>query len=597
MKKTNFLFKVAAILVIAFGSFGWAFAQTEISDRAGLEAINGNLSGSYVLTADIDLAGTDWTPLGNFTGTLDGAGHVIRNMTITPQDAMGFFGTISGNAWVKNLGFENAYAVISTGQSRTAVLAAFLEGNAVIENCYIANSTVGGRWCVGSFVGRARNLTDGGNAAIRNCYSSAYLYTLARTDNNNSGHIGGIIGNIYDANKIVVENCYFSGIIQKEPCTDRAAEGQVAGIVGWIGNDESQTLSGHAIQNNVNLAPYLLSNDGKHRISSVKNDDSNGSDPTPGPNYSLASTVVAAYGAWGNASAVVTTGTTTNKDGANIPDGDANAKSQSFYETTLGWDFSGEKAWAINNSYPYFKWADQTRPHFVVAPNAVIAPTSDTPVDLSKYIFSGRGLNLTFSTTSDKIAVNNGVVSIAQAVAAEEKVVVSVQEGSLTPSYSLEINLTPSYNVAVGTFAGGAITTDKGFYEAGKTVTLTIAPATGYELESISAYKTGEQETVVALTGEGNERTFEMPAYGVTVTASFQNLTAIQTATVSPVSIIAGKGEIKASFEGTAAIKLYSVTGLLLDETTAGGVYSAHVKSGVYILSVAGKATKVVVNE
>ena len=54
------------------------------------------------------------------------------------------------------------------------------------------------------------------------------------------------------------------------------------------------------------------------------------------------------------------------------------------------------------------------------------------------------------------------------------------------------------------------------------TVTLDITPATGYELSTISAYRTGAPGTTVALTGSGNTRTFVMPAYDVTVDAAFQ---------------------------------------------------------------------------
>ena len=55
-----------------------------------------SLDGDYVLTNDIDLSGSDWTPIGGsggsqyalvsgervFNGTFDGAGHVISGLTI-----------------------------------------------------------------------------------------------------------------------------------------------------------------------------------------------------------------------------------------------------------------------------------------------------------------------------------------------------------------------------------------------------------------------------------------------------------------------------------------------------------------------------------
>ncbi|MBR4457469.1 MAG: hypothetical protein IKS31_00725 [Clostridia bacterium] len=98
----------------------------EISTAEELAAINSNLSGSYVLTADIDLAGIEWTPIGAFipgggeegeepdmaaafTGTFDGRGHTIRNLTVDQPEAwaMGLFGCIA-NAQIGNFTLENA---------------------------------------------------------------------------------------------------------------------------------------------------------------------------------------------------------------------------------------------------------------------------------------------------------------------------------------------------------------------------------------------------------------------------------------------------------------------------------------------------------
>lgn len=443
--KKSLIQKLLATCVVAICSFGAAFAQVHITDRTGLENIKNGLGGSYVLDNDIDLSGSNWVPLGNFTGTLDGAGHVIFGLTITKSDAAAFFSTISGNASVKNLGFENASVIDATG-ARTAVITAFLEGNAVIENCYIANSTIGGRWCVGSFVGRARNITNNGNAAIRNCYSSAYVYIVDY--NGGAGQCGGIIGNIYDGDKMIVENCYFSGIIQR--ILGNNAEGQIGGIVGWIGQDNAQTINNYTVKNNVNLAPYLLSNYGKHRISSTRSDEVAVNNPAPGPNYSLSTTVVSSYNDWTNYSAIIATDGAqyglTKKDGENIPDGDANAKVQNFYETTLGWDFTNLWKIETGGSYPKLQWADETRPYFVKVPVSPIALTISASVDLSKYIFSGRGLPLTFTKESTKISLNGSVVSFASGVSIStvETVTVTVQEGSLTPTTTLQISLVPN---------------------------------------------------------------------------------------------------------------------------------------------------------
>jgi len=98
---------------------------TTVEELAG---IANDLTADYVLDADIDLAGIAWTPIGTykpsgeseeeqeipasdaaFTGTFDGQGHTIRNLTITGEDgiAVGLFGCIA-NTEVGNFTLENA---------------------------------------------------------------------------------------------------------------------------------------------------------------------------------------------------------------------------------------------------------------------------------------------------------------------------------------------------------------------------------------------------------------------------------------------------------------------------------------------------------
>ena len=82
-----------------------------------------------------------------------------------------------------------------------------------------------------------------------------------------------------------------------------------------------------------------------------------------------------------------------------------------------------------------------------------------------------------------------------------------------------------AYIVHTGTFSNGAVLTDKNYSEENETVTLSVLPASGYALDTIVVYKTGETGTTVLLSGNGNStgstRTFTMPAYDVTVAAFF----------------------------------------------------------------------------
>ena len=103
----------------------------EIATADDLAKVRDNLSGNYVLTADIDLNGYEWDPIGvfvpgvdengqpteypdmtaAFTGSFDGNGHTISNFTIGEDNAYtaGLFGCMAG-ASLSNLTVSDVYA-------------------------------------------------------------------------------------------------------------------------------------------------------------------------------------------------------------------------------------------------------------------------------------------------------------------------------------------------------------------------------------------------------------------------------------------------------------------------------------------------------
>lgn len=127
--------------------------------KAFKDAVNvtGNsYSGKTIkLTADIDLAGEAWEPIGQiggngvatyFQGVFDGQGYTIKNMTIEPNAtygeganyATGFFGSVdAGDAVIKNVTFDNATI---NGHHWTAVVCGYISGT--IQNCHVTNSNV-----------------------------------------------------------------------------------------------------------------------------------------------------------------------------------------------------------------------------------------------------------------------------------------------------------------------------------------------------------------------------------------------------------------------------------------------------------------------
>ena len=150
------------------------------------------------------------------------------------------------------------------------------------------------------------------------------------------------------------------------------------------------------------------------------------------------------------------------------------------------------------------------------------------------------------------------------------------------------------YNVNVGSFIGGSISTDKTAAIDGATVALTVMPEEGYELDMISVYKTGEETINTTLSGLENIRTFTMPEYDVTVTATFKKLVVtlefeLFTATKLSIFPNPAKGDIfiKSEFP-VEKVEIYSLAGtLLMQENSFNEKISvSDLEQGVYLLKV-----------
>ncbi len=203
-----------------------------------LIAINDDLSGNYILMNDIDLSSIEnWEPIGEnieywankigtgftetekgnyFTGTLDGNGYTIKNLTINSQpeeyynsttgetvNAFGLFSHISG-AEIKNLTFTdvniNIYVIDDTsGQSFTKkTIAAAISAsakNSTISNCNILSGTF-----------NLENGTYSGGAVAIDLGDCTY-----NAIQNNISHLGGGIVGACDHIGTIIKNCVNKG--------------------------------------------------------------------------------------------------------------------------------------------------------------------------------------------------------------------------------------------------------------------------------------------------------------------------------------------------------------------------------------------------
>ena len=183
---------------------------------------------NITLTADINLSGIDWTPIGidynhQYTGTFNGGGHTITGLTVTGSDQYaGLFGYIGSGGTVKNVVLEGVQIESDNDMSDVGGVAGQSYGN--IENCSVSGSVSvsGTNSIAGGVVGYQLV------GSITGCSSSARVKGVA--------YAGGIAG--YTNGGASLTGCYATGSVSVENNTTSAA--YAGGVVG--NNGSSSTL-------------------------------------------------------------------------------------------------------------------------------------------------------------------------------------------------------------------------------------------------------------------------------------------------------------------------------------------------------------------
>ncbi|MGL6160663.1 YDG domain-containing protein, partial [Microbulbifer sp.] len=212
------------------GSAGGAVQYTIITSLgaqgsdtgADLQGMNGDLSGNYVLGADIDAgetagwnSGAGFDPVGafnnEFMGRFDGLGHTISDLTINRPDAsrVGLFRSTTG-ATLRNVGLVGGSV---TGDDYVGGLVGH-NNSSTISNVY-ATGSVSGDDDVGGLVG------DNDSSTISNAYATVNV--------TGSTHVGGLVG---DNDSSTISNAYATGSV--------SGTGDIGGLVGY---SDSSTIS------------------------------------------------------------------------------------------------------------------------------------------------------------------------------------------------------------------------------------------------------------------------------------------------------------------------------------------------------------------
>ena len=170
------------------------------------EAVQTDPTINCTLTADIDLTGKEWTPIGDndnrYTGTFDGGNYTITGLTVNQEGTnyVGLIGFIGSDGTVKNVKLEN---VNITGSYYVGGVVGYNSGS--VTAC-TSSGSVSGSYYVGGVVG-------GNFGSVTACTSSGSV--------SGSIYVGGVVGDNYGT----VTACTASGSVE--------GRSNVGGVVGY----------------------------------------------------------------------------------------------------------------------------------------------------------------------------------------------------------------------------------------------------------------------------------------------------------------------------------------------------------------------------
>ena len=259
------------------------------------------------LAINLDLSGYNWTPIGTrtygFAGTFDGRGHTIDSMTIEGNYAnAGLFGK-TYNAHISNVGLTNVNIDIN-GSDSWLEIGALIGGQngGITSGCFMQgtvrahNANSGGQLPIGGLIGVL------GSGGVTDCYAISTVVASGVTV-----QAGGLIGTTgwYHDETTSIKNCF--------AISNVSASGTKTSVAGGLVAD--------------NYARYCTLNSCFVRNCTVTSKQSAGT--FYGRNFGGSLTLQNCYYSESNVSETFGATHTSIE----------NLKSQSWIESTLGWDF------------------------------------------------------------------------------------------------------------------------------------------------------------------------------------------------------------------------------------------------------------------
>ena len=492
-----------------------------VNDKTASVSFEGK---TIYLDNDLDLSGTQWTPIGNgdnfvrhFAGTFDGQHHKIMNLYhhYTGDELVrnGLFGVVSDGGTLKNLLVIDADIASNDGSLLAGILADWVNGGTV-ENCYTSGkieNNVGDKM-VGGLIGQCTWSTQ-----VKGCASDATVIST-ESDEDHVDTVGGLIGqweNSADSSSIT--DCWFGGSVS---CNNIYSA--VGGILGANFENFSGNKPGVIIKNCIVATKNITGAEPGNItwITAVVKTHVTGciwpdtppdgvtldeeTYPDNKGNYLAVAKLVVDWDAG-------TAGADPTFDQSSCGTAVSNFTSNTVL-AGLNENAEDGITWVAGINHPTFAWDVWHIPADYTAVDAAIEKAN--ALNENNYRdFSAVKAALDAVVRDKNITEQSEVAAMAQAI---EKAI-----NALVRKSSGGDDSDPTYAIEVGKdIRNGTVTANRRYAESGDTVTITVKPDDGFKLDELAVIDKNGNE--LKLTDKGNGKyTFTMPAGKVEINAAF----------------------------------------------------------------------------
>ena len=223
-------------------------------DKVDEQAQDGStqFAGKYFkLTADLDLAGINWNPIGSmsgdhgsFKGVFDGGNHTISNLNCEQAgNGLGLFARTAGNAEIKNLKLNNVTVKSTDNSNYVGGVVGNAYASTKINNVHVSGTiNIAGRGYIGGIAGHGYVVMDKVSVVAKEGSLITSTFWCA----------GGILGYAGEGSTNIM-NANVEGI------TITSAAGGLGAIVGMAeDNNGTQPISGSNLSaKNVDIKTYV----------------------------------------------------------------------------------------------------------------------------------------------------------------------------------------------------------------------------------------------------------------------------------------------------------------------------------------------------